>query len=257
MSSKVPAVWVVDGIIGAGKTTFINKVLVPYLQSLGKRVTVVAEPVDKWVASGALQQFYQDPSRRGYQFQTRAFHDRIVEARKCFKEKDSETDIYVLERSIFTDVLFMGVLHDEGTIDETEYRDYMDMWKMWSLLMPFTPTKFIYLCPDVKEAMRRLRNRDRDGEAGVSEDYQMKLAAKHDDFLRKPLTLKESASCDLQSRSAFPKPTVQIVDREGNPCEVPVCLLTTNKDFVEDQRVRGKVCDKVYSPLREGDAVTA
>ena len=228
MTSVAPRkyrVIVVDGIIGAGKTTFINECLVNYLTQLGLKVVVVEEPVELWKQSGALKQFYEDPSRRAYQFQTRAFHDRIKLARQRFAEHKDSADVFILERSIFTDVLFMQMLHDSGTIDESEYRDYMDLWTMWSALMPFTPDLFVYLRPPVGEAMRRLRHRNRDGEAGVSEDYQVGLLTKHDEFLGKAQAT---------------------ISKDGVELSVPVICFTTSKNFVTDNRVRDKLCSRVH-----------
>lgn len=217
---------VVDGIIGAGKTTIIKNCLEPYFRNHGARVTVIYENVEDWVKSGALQQFYDDPSRRGYQFQTMAFHDRIVKTQKAYRENKDTTDIFILERSIFTDVLFMKMLRESKTIDESEYRDYMNLWTMWSQLMPFKPDLFIYLRPDLDEAMNRLRARNRDGETGVSLKYQTELQAKHDEFLGGE--------------------TAKIHDVLGEAeYDVPILKLMTNGNFRDDDDVKTKVFTEV------------
>lgn len=177
-----PIIIVVDAIIGSGKTTLIRECLLPGLSAKGFRVTEVREPVEKWKENGRLAQFYQNPGRRGYQFQTMAFHDRICEARETYG-KCMDTDIFLLERSIFTDILFMKVLYESGAIDKTEHDDYLDLWTMWKYLMPFEPDLFLYLRPAVETCMQRLKERNRDAEAGVTEEYQRLLLQKHDEFL--------------------------------------------------------------------------
>lgn len=219
---------VVDGIIGAGKTTFIDKCLVPYLRAQGLIVAVVEEPVELWKESGALKQFYEDPSRRAYQFQTRAFHDRIKMVLERFRAYKDTADVFILERSIFTDVLFMEMLHESGTIDETEYVDYMDIWTMWSNLMPFTPDLFVYLRPPVEEAMKRLRHRNRDGEAGVSQAYQTDLLKKHDKFLGHSHT---------------------VIIKDGVEISVPVMCFTTSKNFITNERVSDKLCSRIHGHM--------
>jgi deoxyadenosine/deoxycytidine kinase len=215
---------VIDGVIGVGKTTLIEKCLVPMLTEREYRVTVVREPVDKWKESGSLQQFYKDPSRRAYQFQTRAFHDRIRECQEQYKNYSKCTDIFLLERSIFTDMLFMKMLLDSNTIDETEFRDYKDLWKMWEKLMPFTPDLFVYLRPDVEVAMERLHKRNREGET-VSIEYQKALQEKHDEFLGKDM--------------------VQISDSRYVPC----LHLYTNENFVSDDLVKSYITERIMNSL--------
>jgi deoxyadenosine/deoxycytidine kinase len=215
---------IVDGIIGAGKTSLIEECLVPILAPRGYRVTVVKEPVDKWKENGSLEQFYQDPSRRAYQFQTRAFHDRIRECQEQYRKHFSTTDIFLLERSIYTDMLFMKMLLDSNTIDDTEFRDYKDLWQMWEELMPFTPTLFVYLKPDVEVAMERLHKRNREGET-VSMEYQKALQEKHDEFLGGGV--------------------VKISESRYVPC----LHLYTNADFVNDTWVKGNITDRILNSL--------
>nr|QBK86154.1 MAG: deoxynucleoside kinase [Marseillevirus LCMAC101] len=218
-------VLVIDGIIGVGKTSLIEECLVPLLTEANYKVTVVREPVDKWKANGSLKQFYKDPCRRGYQFQTRAFHDRIKESQEQHKKYEHCTDIFILERSIFTDMLFMDMLYESKTIDESEYRDYKDLWAMWGFLMPFYPDLFVYLRPDVEVAMERLHKRNREGET-VDIEYQKALQIKHDDFLGGEKVLISDSP------------------------DVPCLHLYTNSDFLNDIDVKRdiayKILDKLY-----------
>jgi len=222
----VPIIVVIDGIIGSGKSVLIRQCLIPILTQKGWRVTEVGEPVDKWRTSGRLQQFYADPSRRGYQFQTCAFHDRIREAQEKYRDYRDSTDVFLLERSIFTDILFMKMLLESNTIDQTEYDDYVGLWTMWGELLPFKPDLFIYLKPDIQTCMKRLHERNREGEESVSKDYQQKLQQKHDEFLGEQF--------------------VAISD-----CHyVPRLLLETNVNFRDDSSMQEHICQQLESVLK-------
>jgi len=175
---------VIDGIIGSGKTTLIEECLLPGLRAEGLSVAVVPEPVQLWKANGSLQQFYDDPKRRGFQFQTRVFHDRVRATQKTYAETP-DADIYLLERSIFTDTLFMNMLYKSKTVDESEHRDYLALWAMWKEVMPFTPSSFVHLRPKLTVAMARVKERSRKGEEGVSRGYQDDLQKEHDKFFEK------------------------------------------------------------------------
>lgn len=89
---------VIDGIISAGKST-----LIALIQSKLKdryEIIVIKEPVNKWTQSGILQKFYGDKKRWSYHFQTKVFHDRIMEAinqyDKFIEKEKSQTGICVL-----------------------------------------------------------------------------------------------------------------------------------------------------------------
>ena len=220
-----PIVVVVDGVIGSGKTVLIRDCLIPILTRRGWRVTEVREPVDKWKESGRLQQFYADPSRRGYQFQTRAFHDRVRESQEKYRAYKNSTDIFLLERSIFTDMLFMKILCDSGTIDQTEYDDYTDLWTMWEEVMPFKPDLFVYLKPTLDTCMQRLRERNRDGEQGVSREYQSGLEKQHNEFLGRDYVA--ISDCHF----------------------VPRLLLDTDSNFRDDESVQGDITSKLEKML--------
>lgn len=89
---------VIDGIISAGKST-----LIALIQSKLKdryEIIVIKESVDKWTQSGILQKFYGDKKRWSYHFQTKVFHDRIMETKnqydKFIEKEKSQTGTCVL-----------------------------------------------------------------------------------------------------------------------------------------------------------------
>jgi deoxyadenosine/deoxycytidine kinase len=178
-----PFVVVVDGIISAGKTTYIT-MLTSHLTKRGWKVTVVKEPVDKWKSTGLLQRFYGDPARWGYHFQTMAFVDRVNENISMFEKYGHQEgrNVFILERSCFTDILFMELLYESKLVDDLEMNNYRDWVSLWRKAMPYEPDLFIYLKPSVEVCMKRIRERNRPGEEGVSDDYQSKLQEKHNNF---------------------------------------------------------------------------
>jgi len=195
---KVPTVLVVEGLIGAGKSTLIRDVLLKEL-SQKQRVQVIREPVDEWVQSGLLQRFYGDKQRWGYSFQTKAFHDRIMEARKIMAERavlpvDEQADVILMERSPISDQIFMRTLYADGNVDDLEFSMYNDWCQLWSLLLPFKINLFVYVRTDLEDCMRRLKMRSRDGEAGISAEYQAHLLREHDAAFNRPV-LPDGTRC--------------------------------------------------------------
>lgn len=221
-----PIVVVVDGIIASGKTTYIEMVS-SILRDHGWKVTVVREPVDKWKNSGILQRFYENPTRWGYHFQTKAFHDRVRENLDMYRKYGNQSDLFILERSPYTDTLFMELLHESSKIDDLEMADYRDWWSLWMEIMPYQPDLFIYLCPSVDTCMLRLKKRNREGEQGIDRQYQVLLQRKHDLF--------------------FGSEIVRLSDQ----VEVPCVKINTDHNFIEDPQLRKQMASDFETIIKK------
>ena len=178
---------VVDGEIGAGKTTFM-KVLAEHFRSIGKQVCVIFEPVEVWEKVGILKKFYADKDRYCYEFQTYIVVTRLKRILESYREAP-DADIYLIERSPFTDRhVFVEMLSD--AMDDTQKIMYRDWWNVWLELMPFQINKYLYLKPDIDECMRRIEERHRVGEIdqdknkkqGVTKEYQHALRKQHEKY---------------------------------------------------------------------------
>lgn len=171
---------VFDGIIGAGKTTLI-KLLHEYYSGLGYKTHPIYEPVDTWQSTGALQHFYEDIPARCYEFQTFTFITRI---QRIIDEllKHPDNDIYLLERSIWSDrYIFTALL--EGEFGPVRLAMYKQWWSLWSVLVPIKPYKWVLLDTSIDQSFARITQRARNEEkTGVSSDYQNKLALQHKVF---------------------------------------------------------------------------
>lgn len=170
---------VIDGLISAGKTTLI-RLMESYLKEQGKNVKAIFEPVNIWNTTGALKYFYEDIPKNCYEFQTFTYITRI---KTVIDEiyNNPDCDIYIMERSIWTDrYIFMELLKEQvGELRMVMYNEWCDMW---ALLLPMRVDKWVFLDTSLEESLRRIRLRARDGEDGVNEDYQRQLYHKHIEF---------------------------------------------------------------------------
>jgi len=207
-------------------TTLIHRCLLPILLERGWKVTIVDEPVSKWESDKLLKKFYENPERYAYHFQTKAFHDRVRECQSQFKKHKDDTDVFILERSVFSDTIFMNTLHDLGTVDDMEMEHYKEWWELWEEVMPFRPDMFIYLKPNLDVCMGRVRERARDGEEGVRKDYQVLLEQRHDEF--------------------FKGDAVEVA--KGH--YVPVLPLVTNSNFRDDPKVKEWITDIIEEKIK-------
>lgn len=179
----MPIIIQVDGVIGAGKSYYIKYVLIPALEALGYRVKVIDEPVEEW--KDILPLFYADMTRWAYTFQTKVMMDRVEEVRRCL-QFHQEVDIFISERGVTSDRMFMNILHADGHVNAIEMEMYGKWWNMWYSLIMCAPAAVIYLNTDLELCQQRIVKRARPGELSdsgeplISVEYQAKLKEQHD-----------------------------------------------------------------------------
>jgi deoxyadenosine/deoxycytidine kinase len=171
-------VLVIEGNIGAGKSTLIE-ILKSELKSDFNSIVSVPEPVELWKSSGALENFYLDIHANAYQFQTYTFCTRIQALKQSY-ETNSNADLYIIERSPFSDrYIFVDMLAKAGHLSSLQMTMYETWWQTWLTLWPIRPTHFLHLNPGVDQCMKRTLNRARNGESSVTLEYQQALDNQH------------------------------------------------------------------------------
>lgn len=249
-----PRVVVIDGEIGAGKTTLID-LLGRRLTARGLKTVIVPEPVEEWKRVGILQEFYEEkpPELRGlvaYDFQTYTFVTR-VEGTIARVEAEPDADVYLLERSVLTDRFVFMELQRE-LVGARRMEMYDRWWALWSRLMPVRPTHFVYLKPSLENCMTRVVARARDGEVagpeksseartgagGVSADYQARLREAHEAYL-------QGLHPDL-----FPRMPPPPFDRERDVIVVEGAL--ADADFSAEGPAADRIIDHVVQKLLPG-----
>jgi len=166
-----PIIISIEGIIGAGKSTFIE--LIKTIPNM--KIGLFHEPVDEW--KDILPLFYNDPKRWSYTFQMYAFYTKI----KNSMEFDfSDYDVIITERSIYSDGIFMNMLYESGNVSDIEMELYNKWWSLWKKDYKLNINAFIYLNVDISTAMQRVISRNRDGEDKITYNYQEQLKVKHD-----------------------------------------------------------------------------
>ena len=140
-----------------------------------------------WTSTGVLQYFYEDIPNNCYEFQTYTYITRIQSVINEIYD-NPYADIYILERSIWTDrYIFMELLkNDVGDLRMKMYNQWCDMW---ALILPMRVDKWVFLDTSITESLSRITKRNRESEDIISIDYQTKLYDKHIEFYN---TLKQS-----------------------------------------------------------------
>lgn len=182
-------VFVLDGLIGVGKSTVLNALA----REENQGVAVVTEPVDAWEESGLLDAMYNGNMSKG-QFQIMALSTRVL--RMLSALRDPAVHTVIMERSPWSDRDVFAKLH---LTDEWDLRAYNTIFKeISSALSGITPHVLMLSAP-VPLLLQRMAKRQRKCESGVSADYLYELAAYYDHYFDSVQTDKSKIDASLSS----------------------------------------------------------
>jgi len=202
--------FVVEGNIGAGKSTFL-KMLEKYMH-----VQIILEPTDQWQnidGENILDLFYKDPKRWAYTFQLYALITRI-QTQKAYTYINHEP-IQVLERSVYSDrFCFAKNCYEMGSLSLLEWKMYRKCFNWLVDTYVQKPAAFIYLKTDPEVCYNRIMRRNRSEESTISLDYLKLLDRRHEEWL------------------------VERKDLEACVEDIPVLILDNNYEFEHDVAVQ-------------------
>lgn len=211
---------IVEGNIGAGKSTFLR------LAQRHLNVGVVLEPHEKWQQVGAtgnlLDNFYLDPKRWAYTFQSYAFITRLIVQQQYTEQALSKTCF--LERSVFSDrYCFAKNAYELGNMTDLEWHIYKEWFSWFMNHYAQKPTGFIYLRVDPTVCFKRMNMRNRNEESLVPLDYLKQLHEKHESWL----VHKNNIETMLH--------------------DVPVLVLECNDEFEHDEKEQQNHMEKILN----------
>lgn len=204
--------YILEGNIGAGKSTFLQ-LIEKELPSFG----VSLEPLHNWqknvYGQSLLANFYQDPKRWAYSFETFAM---ICRVREHVREQEMNVT-RIVERSIYSGhYCFVHTGYQNGFMSDLEWSLYQE-W--FNYLIPSRcrpPQGFIYLRAAPEIAYRRIKKRNRLAEKAITFAYLKQIHEQHERFLIE----KKDILPELQT--------------------VPVLVLDCDQDFEKNKIVREK-----------------
>jgi deoxyadenosine/deoxycytidine kinase len=166
---------VVDGIIGAGKSTIAH-----YL-SEELKVKLYEELQDNntdSLAQRMLDRFYADQSRWSAIIQVMFLNDRF----KDIKAIEKKGQPAIIDRSIYGDEIFARTIHHRGQMETDEFIIYRDL--LHNMLQHINPPELlVYIDVSVDTAMKRIAKRNRSTEADlIPRDYMEDLRRHYEEW---------------------------------------------------------------------------
>jgi deoxyadenosine/deoxycytidine kinase len=153
MSRKIICI---DGNIGAGKSTVLS-----ILSSRG--FTILQENVATW--QPYLTHFYNDNHRWSLTCQLKI----LLSLTKSLPVNQSTI---LVERDPYACGLFTRNAYNSGLMNKLEYSLFNDYY---DAINPWVPTCRVYLDVNTSECLRRIKQRDREGECKITEKYLIDL----------------------------------------------------------------------------------
>jgi len=186
--SHVPPTFVfVEGIIGAGKTTFIDKLLAASRKRTNSFELIEwKEPVHEWTGTCAesdkslFKAYYEDKKRYAFHFQSFVFATRVGQYIKLLTQDRERVcgNVVIVERSIHTCGIFGRVLFEGGCMDDLGHRIVTSAVKM----VPEPENSItVYLRTSVDVAKNRIELRGREGEDSIDAAYLEQLHRAHEE----------------------------------------------------------------------------
>ena len=184
-NKKLPLIISIEGNIGTGKSTFIEKIQ-EYFGRIKTDIKIgfIPEPVNVWNSVTddegitILEKYYEDQHKYAFPFQMMAYISRLAVIRESLKHG---YDIIIMERSMFTDSeVFAKMLYDDKKIEPIEYNIY----KKWfdEFVGDFPEILHIYIQADPSVSSERVIKRARQGEI-IPLSYLEKCHEYHEKWL--------------------------------------------------------------------------
>lgn len=201
-----PIIVSIEGNIGSGKTTIIEKMKEQFGPD---NFIFVKEPVDQWEqirdstdGDSILKKFYADQKKHAFSFQVLAYSTRLALLRKTIRENPT-AKVIVCERSLDADRnIFAKMLRDSGLMSDIEFQIYDHLFSEYSERGDLnnssqTPTRspslleynqhnldgviYIDASPDI--CSQRIKKRSRDGESKIPVEYLKTCREYHENWL--------------------------------------------------------------------------
>ncbi len=157
---------IIDGVVGAGKSTLAEKVSsklnIPVFYELQNEET-----------NTLLEEFYKDKKRWSFTLQIHFLNERFRMIKEIHKNGGG-----ILDRSIFGDRIFASMLHEDGYMTSEEFNTYSTLLDNM-LEHSKNPTLLVYIDCDLETAVERIGVRGRQMEQSVDEVYWKRLNEKY------------------------------------------------------------------------------
>lgn len=179
-------IYSVEGNIGSGKSTFVEKLKNTMSKIYNYDILYVQEPVDIWETicdkdgKNIIEKYYDNNKKYAFSFQMMAYISRLTKLKNLLKRNND--CIIITERSVYTDrFVFCKMLYDDDKIEEINYTIYLKWFDHFIDDIPISGIIYISTNPEI--CFNRIKERNRKGE-NISLEYLQKCHEYHENFCK-------------------------------------------------------------------------
>jgi len=264
--------WVtIEGVIGAGKSTLIEKLLPRFKAIFGENRVFFVPENEELLKSQLFNDYCADPKRWAYQFQTVCFNRRTEDFQDCWddilekvahsliEEGDYMNQrskrlhrraVIISERSILTDGIFVKVQELYGTMTQREIEDYTRLNNQWTRgLYPIRPNLAI-LCLPAESTIDICQ--DRINERNRNDGAELKLVQKSYNKV-----VLDAHNLVLNSQGAKPgtMSVAEFIIRERKGMHevfhLPVFHFDTTENYRDDETVADRKATEILGEINK------
>ncbi|MFH2144150.1 MAG: deoxynucleoside kinase [Bacteroidota bacterium] len=166
---------VIEGNIGAGKTSLAKKLTAQYSARL---------ILERFADNPFLPKFYKDPLRYSFPLELSFLAERYNQL------KNELSSYYLFNNLIIADYFFMkSLIFARQTLPEDEFKLYRQLFDIIYNSLP-KPDLYIYLYVDTEKLMGNIAKRGRSYEKKISHEYLNKINQGYFDFFKQQTKIK-------------------------------------------------------------------
>ena len=161
---------VIEGNIGAGKTSFAKKIS----SELNAKLIL-----EQFADNPFLPKFYKEPDKYSFQLELSFLAERYHQLNKELTSRDLFKAITIADYYFMKSLIFA-----RSTLKDDEYNLYRQIFDIIYKSIP-KPDLYVYLHQDIPRLKKNIKKRGRDYEQDISEEYLEKLQNGYFDFFKK------------------------------------------------------------------------
>ncbi|MDM8161716.1 deoxynucleoside kinase [Labilibaculum sp. K2S] len=160
---------VIEGNIGAGKTSLSHKIAEQYNAKL---------ILEQFATNPFLPKFYKDPDKYSFPLEMSFLADRYNQLKKELSERD------LFKSFTIADYYFMkSLIFSKQTLKDDEYSLYRQFFHIIYNSLP-KPDLYVYLHSNVDKLLSNIKSRGREYEQEISADYLQKIQDSYFGFFK-------------------------------------------------------------------------
>lgn len=166
---------VIEGLIGAGKTTLSKKIAEQYNAKL---------ILEQFADNPFLPKFYKEPEKYSFQLELSFLAERYHQLKEELGTGDLFKDFLIADYYFTKSLIFA-----KSTLADDEYRLFRNLFNIILTTLP-KPDLYVYLHVKPENALRNIHQRGRDYEQSIDIGYLERIAQNYFEYFKQEPKIK-------------------------------------------------------------------